>query len=285
LTGDEKNTKLIYIMFNKKFYLLLILFSIQTIHADIDAYFDYEYLQLQPEFRELNTARDAYKEMYLKTIQYIANSQTPGYIKKKVRNTREFNHENGLYDVVAHYSLEWIEGITMETGRPLYFAIDGHNRAFFTLQLHDQKAYTRDGRFRIDGKGRLVSLSGNFPVLNEDGGFINVINPNGDISASKSGALYNDNEFIGRIGITVFKTISDMDRYLVSLNSNLFILSAEIETLKGVENYKVLQGFVQMTNTFFANDQPLYTNFFNASTSVMEHMLSAQKTNFSILQP
>jgi flagellar basal body rod protein FlgG len=272
-------------MIYKKLFLILCFCSLQSLIADLDPYYDYEYYQLQPEFREINTARDAFKENYLKTIQYITHSQTPGYIKKKIKNTREYDEKTGLYDVVAHYSLEWVEGITIETGRPLNFAINGQSRAFFTLQLHDQRAYTRDGRFRVDGNKRLVSLSGNFPVLNEDGGFIIVQDPSGDISSSRSGALYNNNEFIGRLKITVFKSISDMDRYLISLNSNYFILSTDIQTMEGFENYSILQGFVQQTNMSFSNDQPLYSNFFNASTSVIEHMLSTQKTNFSLLQP
>jgi len=253
--------------------------------ARSEEYYDFNYFHLQPSFRELVTGRDAFKDHYMKTVNYTANLQTPGFIRKSVKNVRVYNQKLGQYEVDALVRLKWLEGITFETGRDLDFAINGHNRGFFTIRLPDQIAFTRDGRFRIDLQNRLVTLSGNYPVVNEDGGYIFVIDPGGDFSISRTGGLYNNNEFIGRLKITIFKTIKDMDQYLVPMGGTIFVLTNEVETLEGYEHYSILQGYIQRSNTFKSNDGPLYKNFFQASNSAMSSLLDIQKTNFSILQP
>lgn len=270
---------------NKLHLLLFFSLSLSSILGRTDPYYDYQYYELSPGLVMSATSRDAYKDHYIKTVQYIVNLQTPGYMRTSVNNVREYNPKLGQYEVNSVMSFKWLEGAIVETGRPLDFAIDGQNRAFFTIQLPDQLGYIRDGRFFIDGDNRLVTLSGNFPVVNANGGYIYATDPNGDFSSSRSGGLYNNNAYIGHIKVTVFNTISDMDEYLVQASPTIYTLTNDIATLEGYEHYSVIEGYIQQSNTFKSNDSGLYKNFYQASNGTLERELGAQKTSFSILQP
>ncbi len=62
-----------------------------------------------------------------------------------------------------------VEGQLVETGRNTDFALRGDG--FFTVRAPDgQTFYTRDGRFSVDGEGRLVTDSGGLVELDWSGG-------------------------------------------------------------------------------------------------------------------
>ena len=62
------------------------------------------------------------------------------------------------------------QGTIKETQNPLNMALIG--QGYFAVQVGDQKLYTRDGRFRLDATGTLVTADG-YPVLSQ-GGLINL---------------------------------------------------------------------------------------------------------------
>lgn len=264
---------------------MLFTLTLTPVMGRIEPYYDYQYYEMSPDLVMSSTSRDAFKDHYLKTVQYIVNLQTPGYMRTSINNVREYNQTLGQYEVNSIMSFKWLEGVMVETGRPLDFAINGQNRAFFTIQLLDRIGYIRDGRFHIDGNNRIVTLSGDFPVINANGGYIYVTDPNGDFSSSRSGGIYNNNSYIGHIKITVFNSISDMDEYLVQASPTIFTLTNDIDTMEGYENYSIVEGYIQQSNTFKSNDSALYKNFYQANNGTLERVLGAQKTTFTMLQP
>ena len=208
--------------------------------------------------REIATAAEAFRQHYQKSVDYTVNVSTPGFIRKSVNNTREFNAKEGKHIVVADYNYKWIDlGATMETGRPLDMVVDGDNRAFFTVQLHsDLIAYTRDGRFRVDFEGRLVTLAGNYPVLGKNG-FI-TIEDQIDVEVSGTGGIYVNGAFVDHLLITVFENFEDMNRHLDNLSGTFFTLDKEIPIEEGFDKYKIMQYHSRQSNAFKAFDSWFY---------------------------
>lgn len=180
----------------------------------------------------------------------VVNSQTPAYRKNDVvvksfpmyldeasNKTRSFSQipkVDGQYQNQTHGNL-------LKTGNPTDIAIGGEG--YFILQGENQQIYTRDGRFKIDRDGRLVSVSGNYPVLGQ-GGPIQVI-PGSTIDVSESGNIIVDGTISDRLRIA---TIGAPDK-MESLNSTMFVNSSgEDMDISDDDNPRLLQGFTETSN-------------------------------------
>ncbi len=126
----------------------------------------------------------------------LANASTPGF--KKLMDEMESvpfafpGQRAGAKEALAFVrerapSRNPLPGLLERTGRPLDVAIDGEG--YFQLRRGARLVTTRDGRFRLDAGGTLVSREG-FPVLGEDGKPIKVprgrevvVSPGGEIRA------------------------------------------------------------------------------------------------------
>jgi flagellar basal body rod protein FlgG len=235
-------------------FILYLLIHTAIIAYTIDSNNPY-YIHLPDDgTREMATSADAFREQYLKSVDYTFNSATPGFIRKTVTNTRAYNHPEGKHIVVADYTYRWIDlGTPMETGNPLDLVVDGGNKAFFTVQMDKNiLAYTRDGRFRVDFENRLVTLSGNYPVLGKNG--IITIENQRDIEFTASGGVYVDGNLVDYLVITVFENFEDMNRYLHNLNGSFFTLTKQVPVLEGPEHYKVYQYQIKQSNAFQSHE-------------------------------
>jgi flagellar basal-body rod protein FlgG len=133
----------------------------------------------------------------------LANSSTPGFKVSRARfqdllyvNQREAGTQSsqvsfvptgesiGLGTKTAAVDQIFTEGQLNQTGNPLDVAIQGDG--FFQVSMPDGSiAYTRDGSFRLDQNGRLVTLDGYtlLPGINIPQGAQNVtIGPDGTVS-------------------------------------------------------------------------------------------------------
>lgn len=233
--------------------------------------------------REVATSIDAYYEHALKSMDYVVHGSTPGYIRVGVSNQRLYNEPDGKHRVVGVYSHKWIEGAPVETGDPLHFAINGGNRAFFTVLLdNDLVGYTRDGRFRISFNNTLVTLSGNYPVLGRNG--IITLPRQGQYTISRNGGFFVDSEFIDTIKITVFEYFEDMNRHLDAISPTFFILNDAINTLEGDEHYSLLQGFITQANSFKSYDSTFYRLYHEASVNSLDKMIEYRRKVFNSME-
>lgn len=100
------------------------------------------------------------------TANNLANTSTPGF-KASRANLQDVRATQvqppgvalGAGVQLASVSRDFNQGVVAETGNPLDLAIEGSG--FFEIQLADgRRAYTRDGSFRLDSGGRLVSTDG-----------------------------------------------------------------------------------------------------------------------------
>jgi flagellar basal body rod protein FlgF len=223
--------------------------------------------------RELVSAKNAYQNHRLKTVDYVANVLIPGYLRRTVRIVRVHDPNLNEHEVIPMYSFSFWEGVATETGKRLDFHIDApQGRGYFNIKLPTGIiAYTKDGRFRVDFEGKLVTIAGNYPVLGHNG--IIYVKSN-DISVSRSGTLYNEGEKVDRFKITVFDHIADMGQAFSAISGSFFTLKFPIpknDYSNPNETYPfaVLQGFVTQSNSFDSKDGPLYDNYYKASHNAL----------------
>jgi len=115
--------------------------------------------------------------------QNMANVLTPGY-KKQILSGSSFAQQvsGGLADVAATLSIDAAPGTVRYSGNPQDLAIEGPE--FFEIAGTQGPAYTRQGSFHTDVRGRLVGEHG-MPVMGTSGEIVlngpYVIDTNGDV--------------------------------------------------------------------------------------------------------
>ncbi len=227
--------------------------------------------------REIATAHHTYQQHNIRSISYVRNVLVPGFIKQDIEVIRYYDPQNNTHEVIPKYTYRFWSGVPAETGGNLDFHIDSpQGRGFFVFQLtKDLKAYTRDGRFRIDHKGRLITISGSFPVLNSEGGHIFL--KNDDVTVSRKGTIYNEGINSGILKVVVFKYIEEMKNAFDGFGTNMFILrypiAVESKLDDGSAPYGVLQGFITQANSFEAADSAAYKNYHEASNVALGALL------------
>ena len=141
------------------------------------------------------------------------------------------------------------QGNFKETGNNLDIAIQGDG--FFQVQLPDGRiAYTRDGAFKLDSEGNIVTSDGYklIPNITLPADTVQVsIGTDGIVSILEAGQTKMQQ--VGQIQIAKFINPAGLH----SLGSNLYIdtsaSGAPIVTTPGIDDArKVRQGFVKMSN-------------------------------------
>ena len=214
--------------------------------VNLHCYVHYDEVQERGVLSTLEGMR-TFQVHYTNWLFYTINLGTPGFIETGVYNTRKKVKDGYEVDYFPFY--RWRAGPFIETNKELDMYIDANSRGFFVVQLPNSLAFTRDGRFRLDSNRRLITLSGRYPVLGEEG---QIVLPEGeDILVSRSGLIYVDGQPVTRIKVAVFKSFKDMQS-MDSLNGNFFILTEEISTLEGPEHYAIIQGALEENNVMKA---------------------------------
>lgn len=102
------------------------------------------------------------------------------------------------------------EGAIEQTGNPLDVAI--HGDGYFVVQAADgAQQYTRNGNFRMDNTGQLVTQTG-LPVLTDAGAPIFFAPEDSTISISNSGTISSENGEIGKLRIVNFDDPRNLQR-------------------------------------------------------------------------
>jgi flagellar basal-body rod protein FlgF len=102
------------------------------------------------------------------------------------------------------------EGELRSSGNPLDFALEGPG--FFQVQTPEGKtAYTRDGEFRVNAKGMLVTKQG-YPVLGENGPLQFDPNNSSAITVSATGDVSQGDQIVGKLQTTEFKNTGQLVR-------------------------------------------------------------------------
>lgn len=169
------------------------------------------------------------QQMMIDTISNnLANVNTTGFKRQRVQfqdlyyqtlnlgRAQPISVGNGVR--VGGTQRNFCQGNLERTDDPLNVAIEGEG--FFAVETGDGEIrYTRDGSFRLDGEGRLVTSSG-YPVVLEGG---DTIPPNAEeLGIDEKGVIYGKvdgalREF-GRIVLTMFANPAGLE----SVGGNLY---------------------------------------------------------------
>ncbi|MFH1710055.1 MAG: flagellar hook basal-body protein [bacterium] len=176
----------------------------------------------------------------------MVNSETPGYRKSDViirsfptyleeaqrRSSTQVPQIEGM-----HYNQT--PGTLLRTGNKTDLSIGGEG--FFVVGTPQGEGYTRDGRFTLDQEGRLITVSGNFPVMGITGPII--VNPGDDVEFSGDGRVRVKGVEVNMIKVVKFEDMS----VLSPINGSVFKAStqAEIETS---QMPRIVSGYVEASN-------------------------------------
>jgi flagellar basal-body rod protein FlgG len=190
----------------------------------------------------------------------VANMQTPGFKRSRVNfvDVASMTATSELQVAVPGYgggtrvvstALSFDAGELRATQRPLDLAIDG--AGFFELEAEDgHMVYSRDGRFRLDAEGYLMSVSGlrlaGSVQIPTDASNVR-ISASGEVSASLAGDT--ERTVLGQIELTAFAA---PDALVATGNSDFTATDAAGATSYGKPGEiglgSLRQGYVEMAN-------------------------------------
>jgi flagellar basal-body rod protein FlgF len=191
----------------------------------------------------------------------IANLSTTAFKGQRMIFAELLENRDGA---PAHYvqdigtARDWSQGPLERTSNPLDIALQG--MGFIKIDTPQGTRYTRDGRFKLDAQGQLVTLEGN-PVLGEGDKAITVPQGTTDITIGEDGVLTTPQGSGGKLSVVSF--------------DKLQALSAEADGLYSTDqaalpatDTKIVQGSIEESNV-----QPIVemTRLMAASRAVTQH--------------
>ncbi len=186
----------------------------------------------------------------------ITNVQTVGYKKLEVSfldlykeslNKRSYPTNSkdaitGTGSRASQVTRNYSQGAIKETKINTNLAIDGEG-FFRVIRSDGSYAYTRNGEFNLDAAGKLVDDNGNvLDIQTINGNLKNLDLKNGNLSINKFGEVYLDKNKVGDIQLYTSKGDADF----TSIGDSLF--TADQSQVETVQNKKILQGYVEMSN-------------------------------------
>lgn len=198
----------------------------------------------------LGVSEEQMKVLINKTV----NSETPGFKESEVM-VRSFpveleSAEKKLQPMVpkiegTYYNFQ--AGALIKTGNPTDLALGGNG--FFVIFGPWGEGYTRDGRFKLDEQGHLLSTAGSYPLLGQSGPI--QVPAGSQIEITQNGDIKVNQQVIDRIRVV---EMNDADRQnLISLNGSIFKApEGKIEIIENA-NPRVVQGYVEASNVNVIN--------------------------------
>jgi flagellar basal-body rod protein FlgF len=179
----------------------------------------------------------------------IANADTNGFkfesLMTKETPARPASTSQGPNPVrfvtASGVARDFSQGNLRRTDGALDLAIDG--AGFFKVTTKAGERFTRDGHFRTDETGRVVTQAGAV-VADEGGGEIN-IDPTkpGEITISPDGVVSQGSERIGKIGVFTFASLSALEKTGDNLYQN-----ASNQPATATTDAKIRQGMLESSN-------------------------------------
>ncbi|WP_425447996.1 flagellar hook-basal body protein [Dethiothermospora halolimnae] len=135
------------------------------------------------------------------------------------------------------------QGNFIETNNTLDLALKG--QGFFKVQVEDETMYTRDGNFKLNNNGELVTSNG-LNILGQDGP---IVLGNNQFSIEENGDIIVDNAVIDTIDVVDVEN----KEYLRKQGDNLYKMleDGNGQTINGEEvpfNGEVLSGYIEGSN-------------------------------------
>ena len=178
----------------------------------------------------------------------IANMNTTGFKAKKTmfkeflvnsRGGDRFLNQKVAFVRDLAQATDYTEGHHKQTSNPLDVAI--HGEGFFEVDTDKGNLYTRNGRFRLDPEGFLVTETGH-KLLDDQGEPFQFGVSDTYIEIARDGTINTQNGVMGKINLVTF----DNPQNLKKVAGNMF--DAERETPKPAEKPDISQGYLEASN-------------------------------------
>ncbi|MBD8890415.1 flagellar basal-body rod protein FlgF [Roseibium litorale] len=178
----------------------------------------------------------------------MANINTTGFkaqrmvfeeVTMPLAEASEFKQSDQRLSYVQDYgtSFNMLQGSVRLTGNELDVAVDGDG--WFAIAMPDgSETYTRDGSFKLDNTGKLVTSTGK-EVLT-DGGPITFTAQDGKITISDDGTISTELGLRGKLKMVSFET----PQMAKAIGENLYTYENAIP----MRNGKVIQGGLEGSN-------------------------------------
>jgi flagellar basal-body rod protein FlgF len=154
-----------------------------------------------------------------------------------------------------------------QTGGALDVAVDGG--AYFAVQTAQGERFTRDGQFKLDVNGRLITVAGD-AVLGEGGEIVLPANAK-DVKISADGTISTSEGQAGRIRLAAFEN----QRKLRKDGGNLYVSD---EPALPAQNARVVQGFVERSNVQGVAEITRMIEISRAYSAVSESLSQTEET-------
>jgi flagellar basal-body rod protein FlgF len=177
----------------------------------------------------------------------LANMNTPAfkaenmmfrdYVMKSRAADRPFGDKTAFVQDVSVYR-NMSEGALTSTGNPLDVAVKGEG--FMVVDTAQGPRYTRNGSFRLDEGGQMVTADGNPVLSTSDQPFFFAPNER-SISIASDGTVSTENGQVGRIRVVRFEN----EQELRKVAGGLFQADAQAQD---VDRPQVVQGMIEESN-------------------------------------
>lgn len=125
-----------------------------------------------------------------------------------------------------------------QTGSLFDMAIDGPG--YFVVQAPEGERYTRNGHFRLDAQGQVVTEDGY--VVQSDGGAITLQPQDGDLRVGSDGSLSTDLQILGKLRVVTFAD----ERALKKMGASFYDAAGQAATPAAKPS--VRQGMIEKSN-------------------------------------
>ncbi len=180
----------------------------------------------------------------------LANLSTPGYRREAVQfekyvATLPASEAEGGNTIDVTFVIDRGVGQNMAPGRlettnsNLDFAIEGPG--YFAVQTPNGERYTRNGHFRFDDQGQVVTQDGY--TLLSDGGAISLQPQDGDLRVGADGSLSTAIQRLGKLRVVNFEN----ERALKKAGAGLYEAPPGVNSTT-VATARVRQGMIEKSN-------------------------------------
>jgi len=222
------------------------------------------------------------QQQRLETIaNNLANVETAGFKRdvpmfqarfaEAIQQGTDYPHSRTQNDVgggvkIADVETDHSSSSLRETGLPTDFAINGEG--FFQVRGRDGAVHlTRAGDFTLDAKGRLITQSGEMPVLSESGGEI-TLDGTRPWELYPGGRIFQDGSSTA-IGLVRPQSLGD----LVKVGNNLFRPLAPVKPVLDAER-DIRQGYLEQSGVNPTREMMAMietSRAFEANTRLIQH--------------
>lgn len=182
-----------------------------------------------------------------KLMDNMVNAQVPGY-KKSDAVISSFPLEleaaeqrlSSQKPRVEGTFYNFLAGALIKTDNKLDVALG--SPGFFILYGPWGEGYSRDGRFRLDKDGRLISVAGNFPVLGKGGPI--VVTPGAEVEITQDGEVKVDGTTVDTLRVVQPERTEDLE----AIAGGLFRKKNPNAVMTELDTPRVIQGYIEASN-------------------------------------